>query len=184
MFKRHLTSVHGVEQTPPNSRKKTLGHVNIGKSLSGYAPDATGICSTCSVTFRNAQDFYEHLDDCVLRIVEQEISSESVNMALPSNVEVLQAVQESESRLPSERAAIDALLEHKEDETDEDHDHHAPQSVLDPLGLGNRVVNCGYPQSLSRTAALYNPSGGSLGFSLCDVQQNNHASLGLRLPSG
>ncbi|CZR61322.1 uncharacterized protein PAC_11218 [Phialocephala subalpina] len=80
VFKRHLTSVHGVEQTPPNSRKKTTPHSTlVPKKLSGYAPDATGKCSTCSSTFENAQDFYEHLDDCVLRIVCQDLPSEYAN---------------------------------------------------------------------------------------------------------
>jgi hypothetical protein len=79
VFKRHLTSVHAVEQTPPNSRKKTSGGVNAGKKLAGYAPDATGKCSTCSAMFQNAQDFYEHLDDCVLRRVQQEDPSEAIN---------------------------------------------------------------------------------------------------------
>jgi len=81
IFKRHLTGVHGVEQTPPNSRKKTSGNINSAKRLSGYAPDASGKCSTCSRIFSNAQDFYEHLDDCVLRIVQQEDPSEAVNAA-------------------------------------------------------------------------------------------------------
>ena len=80
VFKRHLTTVHGVEQTPPNSRKKTPATgANSGKKLVGYAPDATGKCSTCSQTFSNAQDFYEHLDDCVLRIVQQEDPAEAIN---------------------------------------------------------------------------------------------------------
>ncbi|EEY23255.1 zinc finger protein [Verticillium alfalfae VaMs.102] len=86
VFKRHLTAVHGVEQTPPNSRKKTSG-ANTGKKLTGYPPDATGKCSTCSQTFSNAQDFYEHLDDCVLRIVQQEDPSEANNARLLAEVE-------------------------------------------------------------------------------------------------
>ncbi|CZS93397.1 uncharacterized protein RCO7_07724 [Rhynchosporium graminicola] len=95
VFKRHLTSVHAVEQTPPNSRKKTSGNVNSTKKLSGYAPDATGKCSTCSGTFTNAQDFYEHLDDCVLRIVQQEEPSEAINAARLAEVEQDQAVHET-----------------------------------------------------------------------------------------
>ncbi|KAK3398915.1 hypothetical protein B0T20DRAFT_184662 [Sordaria brevicollis] len=89
VFKRHLTAVHGVEQTPPNSRKKT-GGVNGSsgnKKLTGYAPDATGKCSTCSQTFSNAQDFYEHLDDCVLRIVQQEDPAEAINAKRLAEVE-------------------------------------------------------------------------------------------------
>lgn len=80
VFKRHLTAVHGVEQTPPNSRKKTPPtSASSGKMISSYCQDATGKCSTCSATFDNAQDFYEHLDDCVLRIVQQEDPSEAIN---------------------------------------------------------------------------------------------------------
>ncbi|KAH6603316.1 hypothetical protein Trco_008091 [Trichoderma cornu-damae] len=78
VFKRHLTAVHGVEQAPPNSRRRASGAV-APKTLAGYAPDATGKCSTCSQTFTNAQDFYEHLDDCVLRIVQQEDPAEAIN---------------------------------------------------------------------------------------------------------
>ena len=78
VFKRHLTSVHGVEQNPPNCRKRSPTS-SSGKKLSGYSDDATGKCSTCSATFSNAQDFYEHLDDCVLRVVQQEEPSEAIN---------------------------------------------------------------------------------------------------------
>lgn len=75
VFKRHLTSVHGVEQNPPNSRKKSpTGR----KSFAGQQSTA-GTCSTCSVTFANAQEFYEHLDDCVLRVVQQADPSEAIN---------------------------------------------------------------------------------------------------------
>ncbi|KAL2131868.1 hypothetical protein VTI74DRAFT_4501 [Chaetomium olivicolor] len=87
VFKRHLTAVHGVEQTPPNSRKKSAGSSNGNAKLTGYAPDATGKCSTCSQTFSNAQDFYEHLDDCVLRIVQQEDPAEAINAKRLAEVE-------------------------------------------------------------------------------------------------
>lgn len=88
VFKRHLTSVHAVEQSPPNSRKKTPSSALMsGKKLAGYPSDATGKCSTCSATFNNAQDFYEHLDDCVLRIVQQEDPSEAINARRLAEVE-------------------------------------------------------------------------------------------------
>ncbi|KAI0898109.1 hypothetical protein F4806DRAFT_494843 [Annulohypoxylon nitens] len=87
VFKRHLTAVHNVEQTPPNSRKKAANSANNGKKLTGYAPDATGKCSTCSATFSSAQDFYEHLDDCVLRIVQQEDPAEAINAKRLAEVE-------------------------------------------------------------------------------------------------
>lgn len=79
VFKRHLMSVHGVEQTPPNCRRRSPTSASAAKSLSAYGDDATGKCSTCAATFANPQDFYEHLDDCVLRVVQQEEPSESIN---------------------------------------------------------------------------------------------------------
>ncbi|KAI9779761.1 MAG: hypothetical protein M1816_003430 [Peltula sp. TS41687] len=80
VFKRHLMSVHHVEQTPPNSRKKSsAGVVSETKRSSSFPRDVTGKCSTCSETFNNAQDFYEHLDDCVLRVVQQEDPGEAIN---------------------------------------------------------------------------------------------------------
>lgn len=87
VFKRHLTAVHGVEQAPPNSRKKSSTAIASGKALAGYPADATGKCSTCSHTFANAQDFYEHLDDCVLRIVQQEDPAEAINAKRLAEVE-------------------------------------------------------------------------------------------------
>ena len=88
VFKRHLMSVHGVEQTPPNSRKKiATSAMSSGSKLSGYPADATGKCSTCSQSFANAQDFYEHLDECVLRIVQQEDPAEAINAERLAEVE-------------------------------------------------------------------------------------------------
>ena len=78
VFKRHLTSLHGVEQTPPNSRKKSPT-TSAAKKTSDFSGDAAGKCSTCSAMFSNAQEFYEHLDDCVLRVVQQEEPSEAIN---------------------------------------------------------------------------------------------------------
>ena len=69
VFKRHLTAVHGAEKTPPNCRKKSTSS-STNKKMSRQAVDATGKCSTCSATFKNVHDFYEHLDDCVLRVVQ------------------------------------------------------------------------------------------------------------------
>lgn len=58
VFKRHLTSIHNVEQAPPNSRRVVIAGPSDGKT------DAR--CSICQGTFGTAQEFYEHLDDCVL----------------------------------------------------------------------------------------------------------------------
>ena len=62
VFKRHLTAVHNVEQTPPNSRKMI-----ITGNMSRNGGDAK--CSICQTRFATAQEFYEHLDDCVLNVI-------------------------------------------------------------------------------------------------------------------
>lgn len=62
VFKRHLTAVHNVEQTPPNSRKMIL-------TTAGRAGGVGAKCSICQSQFATAQEFYEHLDDCVLNVI-------------------------------------------------------------------------------------------------------------------
>ncbi|KAI1079287.1 hypothetical protein F5B20DRAFT_171649 [Whalleya microplaca] len=123
VFKRHLTAVHGVEQAPPNSRKKTSNAANNGKKLTGYAPDATGKCSTCSATFCSAQDFYEHLDDCVLRIVQQEDPAEAINAKRLAEVENDKEVHQTleKNQLPLTTQTVSNSYEEDDDEmADED----------------------------------------------------------------
>lgn len=122
VFKRHLTSVHGVEQTAPNSRKRSPSKNNI--KLSSYCQDATGKCSTCSVTFTNAQDFYEHLDDCVLKIVQQEDPSEMINAQLLAGVmndaDVANTFERNNIKQEEDESA--RLDEYEEDSDEEDSD--------------------------------------------------------------
>jgi hypothetical protein len=155
VFKRHLTSVHAVEQTPPNSRKKTSGNINSTKKLSGYAPDATGKCSTCSGTFSNAQDFYEHLDDCVLRIVQQEEPSEAINAARLAEVEQDQAVHETlrNNALPTTTTNIYSADEDEDEEDfdDENDDDFTLRSRSSRKSRGNRNPANGVQKSRGLT---------------------------------
>jgi hypothetical protein len=64
VFKRHLTSVHNVEQTPPNSRK-----LIVSGTSGGAGRGAGAKCSICQSHYSTAQEFYEHLDDCVLNVI-------------------------------------------------------------------------------------------------------------------
>ena len=115
VFKRHLTSVHGVEQTPPNSRKKSpISAAN--KKASTQAVDVTGKCSTCSATFNNAQEFYEHLDDCVLRVVQQEEPSEAINEQHLGGLVDDSAVRETLDRHMVPAETQDATIYDHEDE--------------------------------------------------------------------
>ena len=114
VFKRHLTSVHGVEQTPPNSRKKSPS-TSSSRKTSSTSHDAAGKCSTCSAMFHNAQEFYEHLDDCVLRVVQQEEPSEAINEQRLSEVVNDRAVQDT-----MERNMIPASMGSTADDSDDD----------------------------------------------------------------
>jgi hypothetical protein len=134
VFKRHLTSVHGVEQTPPNSRKRSPSANS--RKLSSYCQDATGKCSTCSATFSNAQDFYEHLDDCVLRVVQQEEPSEAVNVQHLSQMNNEQDVQDTLDRhmLKTEDAPMN--FDEDDDEDDEDDDEDDEDEDEEPSSHG------------------------------------------------
>ena len=131
VFKRHLTSVHGVEQTPPNSRKKSPNSAN--KKTSTQAVDATGKCSTCSATFKNAQEFYEHLDDCVLRVVQQEEPSEAINEQHLGSVVNDQAVRETMDRhmLPTETDVSQDATNFDDDDEDGNFDDFIDESSED-----------------------------------------------------
>lgn len=67
VFKRHLTSVHGAEQTLPKSRRRA----NPERSSETANHGGTGKCSTCGNTFSRVQDFYDHLDDCILSDIQE-----------------------------------------------------------------------------------------------------------------
>lgn len=158
VFKRHLTSVHGVEQTPPNSRKKTSVNVSSGKILSGYAPDATGKCSTCSATFSNAQDFYEHLDDCVLRIVQQEEPSEAINARRLAEVEHDAAVHDTlrANALPVVTSSV-----YSADEDDEEEQDNGSDDDFSPTGFKlSRKPKRANPNGVQKSRGLTHSRGG------------------------
>lgn len=128
VFKRHLTGVHCVEQVPPNSRRKTSNGSAASSSAGtvpkpvGYAPDATGRCSTCGSMFASAQDFYEHLDDCVLRLVQQEEPAEAINAERLAEVAHDAAVLETlrASNLPTTTPNQTSFSEGEEGEDDDE----------------------------------------------------------------
>ncbi|KAK2017873.1 hypothetical protein LZ32DRAFT_421591 [Colletotrichum eremochloae] len=142
VFKRHLTAVHGVEQTPPNSRKKSTG-ASSGKKLAGYPPDATGKCSTCSQTFSNAQDFYEHLDDCVLRIVQQEDPSEAINAKRLAEVENDKEVHQTleKNHLPTQTQMPTMEEDDDEDMAEDDDEEDCKPHTNSPTKRKGNPVN-------------------------------------------
>ncbi len=152
VFKRHLTSVHGVEQTPPNSRKRSPGGSSSTKA-STRSNDVSGKCSTCSATFSNAQDLYEHLDECVLRVVQQEEPSEAINESLLRSVADDENVREVLNRhmLPT---GLDVGVENPTTSDAEDGEENDDESMDESLehkshpsirsGKGNMVSKKGY----------------------------------------
>jgi hypothetical protein len=137
VFKRHLTSVHHVEQTAPSTRGRIVG---AGPSMSPMSPGASSTqaatdrlspdssqqpqqppptfsqptsmtspdrtatvdgasggggnnggakCSICGNRFAAAQDFYEHLDDCVLSVLVQPQPGAASSSSSASNTAVL-----------------------------------------------------------------------------------------------
>lgn len=118
VFKRHLTSVHGVEQNPPNSRKKGPG----GRKAHSGQGNVAGTCSTCSVTFANAQEFYEHLDDCVLRVVQQADPSEAINQRLLTSVAEDKDVTETLDRNGLSKSIEYTIPSYDDEEEDDEED--------------------------------------------------------------
>jgi hypothetical protein len=94
VFKRHLVSVHGAEnsQSPP-SRKSSSPKSTIPcmESSECHWPGSYGNCSNCSVTFANVQPFYYHLDECVISSVLRQASNYSADAPLKRQVENFKA---------------------------------------------------------------------------------------------
>ena len=82
VFKRHLLSVHGEGHTPsPTNRQSSNSTAAIpSMKFSDCTHAANGICSICQIHFRNPQEFYNHLDDCVISSVLQSASIPSARI--------------------------------------------------------------------------------------------------------
>lgn len=116
VFKRHLTIVHGVEATPPNSRRRAPGTVRRRAPPAGTA--ASGKCSTCLETFPSPQDMYEHVDDCVLRSVQQVAPSEAINQRNLAGYVADEAAQVNQTGPPSAREPASAQTDDDLDDDD------------------------------------------------------------------
>ncbi|KAF2632802.1 hypothetical protein BU25DRAFT_453983 [Macroventuria anomochaeta] len=138
VFKRHLTSVHGVEQSPPNSRKKSPGGAR-----KAYCPQIAGTCSTCSVTFANAQEFYEHLDDCVLRVVQQADPCEATNQRLLTSVAEDKDVTDTLDRNGLSKSIEYTIPNYNDDEEEEDFEEEIDNDDQDDATYGSRRARSG-----------------------------------------
>ncbi|KAL9118833.1 MAG: hypothetical protein Q9187_004614 [Circinaria calcarea] len=95
VFKRHLTSFHDVE------RILLLGK-NV-KSISKNPTGASGKCSICSAAFDGPQEFFEHLDECVLRFIQQDdtLHMKGQHLTPQGHVVMQQGMQEVSNSLQS-----------------------------------------------------------------------------------
>lgn len=177
VFKRHLTSVHGVDQSAPNGRKRTPPTAAATK-LSSYCQDATGKCSTCSATFNSAQEFYEHLDECVLHVVQQTEPSEAINFKHLKEVAQDEAVRDTMER----HMLVDPLMtanDYADENTNQDADNnnnniHQDSSSTDQHALHHSNSGKGSIKSTSLvkpTAA--GPGGVNKGRSTASRRRNN-----------
>ena len=117
-------AVHNVEQSPPNGRKKTTSSVaQQENSTTALSADrfgefeGTGKCSTCGGTFSTAQQFYEHLDDCVLRLVVQPEPAAEINEMNLNQIKLEDIAESLGNSWKSHQKGDD---EKGEDEEDED----------------------------------------------------------------
>lgn len=151
VFKRHLMSVHHVEQNPPNSRKRptpvaivnpsdSRGSSSSGKHNSDVERFSgsyiTGKCSTCSITFATAQQFYEHLDECVLsKVVEEEPAAAFNEMNLGSvkieDVENILAAKPGGGRANNRRSQDEEEPMEEEEAEEEDEELDAEDDAKD-----------------------------------------------------
>ncbi|EGP88057.1 uncharacterized protein MYCGRDRAFT_109219 [Zymoseptoria tritici IPO323] len=165
VFKRHLTSVHGVEQTPQSARRKSPAAGS--KKAVEVSRDATGMCSTCSKTFASAQDFYEHLDDCVLRVVQQADPTDAINEKL-----LLSVAEDDEVIATLARNMLPTNLDYAapttfaESEADEDEDMIEEDDSNDAT-YGNRSSRSKRPSLKSRHSTKSNTSHVSSTGSVC-----------------
>ena len=150
VFKRHLTSVHGVEQAPPNSRKKSP---TGKKAYTASQSNLAGTCSTCSVTFANAQEFYEHLDDCVLRVVQQADPSEAINQKLLSSMADDKDVKETMDRNGLPNSVDYSVPVYDEDEEEEEEDIDVDDQNDDTYGVRSSRSGKGTLKSRKNTQA-------------------------------
>jgi hypothetical protein len=154
VFKRHLTSVHGVEQVAPNSRRKSptlrsrtatlsvAAGPAMGLASRGGAAPPTGRCSTCGGMFASAQDFYEHLDDCVLRVVQQIEPSEAINemhlAAIATDSDVRATLERHNLAVDDDAAVKEEAAQAEDAEDDEEADDDDADDDITPTSKNPR----------------------------------------------
>lgn len=71
VFKRHLTALHAVDPVVISTRNRKSSSSTATSTPPYFVLQQAGRCSTCGMTMSSPTAFYEHLDDCVLQIVQR-----------------------------------------------------------------------------------------------------------------
>jgi hypothetical protein len=87
------------------------------------------------VTFINAQEFYEHLDDCVLRVVQQAEPSEAINQRLLTSVAEDRDVTATLDRNGLSNSVEYTVPSYDEDEEEEEEEIDIDDSNDDTYGV-------------------------------------------------
>jgi hypothetical protein len=80
------------------------------------------MCSTCSINFSSAQEFYEHLDDCVLRVVQQIDPAEAINQKHLTAIAEDKDLQDTMDKHHLPSSLEGSVLSFDDDEDDDDED--------------------------------------------------------------
>ncbi|KAJ5407235.1 Zinc finger C2H2 [Penicillium sp. CMV-2018d] len=133
VFKRHLVAVYGVKQLQPNQLDQSP--TSSIKTDTDHTGDTTGNCSICNEPFGDAQDFYKHLDNCVMLKVMQGSSEPVKNMRLPE-------VSEDEETVDGRRYSSSSVRSQ-----DEDNPYPRKGKTHVPRHLAHipTIIDLGYP---------------------------------------
>lgn len=93
------------------------------------------MCSTCGVAFANVQDFYEHLDDCVLRVIQQGDPCEAINERILSSMIDDKAVRDTLERhsLSSASNFAGPPVFDDDDEDDDEEERYIKDETSSPV---------------------------------------------------
>jgi len=110
--------------------------------------------------FASPQDFYEHLDDCVLRVVQREDPSEAINKALLTSL-----AEDEEVKATMARHNLSGSVDYSapttyDDEDDAEEEEYIKEDEDNDGSYGSRASKSGKGSIKSKktSAASTNPS--------------------------
>lgn len=131
VFKRHIASVHNVEQPPSNKKRSP-------NSSPRQQVITTGKCSTCGDTFSSAQQFYDHVDDCVYNKIVQVDPATLVNEKHLESIKLEDIDPDLLDTMPGEDEEMsgDEDIEFDESQADAEPDWSVDPAIRQSLAQG------------------------------------------------